>query len=159
MKHFKRVYPSPRTKSEMKKLVNHIVKVFNCSPQQAMVKLNERNEIWGNDLYQVVVRKIRTIYFGNKIGMTHLSIKRIDNKAIHNWRDLQQIKNMILNEDCVGVEIYPNESNLVDTANQYHLWVFDDPTFRLPFGFNEGRLVSYESPKGTGVNQQPFNNN
>ena len=146
-------------KAEINKLVKHIVKVFKCSDEEVISKLNEQNDIWRNDLYQVVVRRDKTIYDSKEIGMTHLSIKRIDNESIHNWRDLQQIKNLIMNEDCVGVEIYPNESNLVDTANQYHLWVFDDPTFRLPFGFNEGRLVSYESPKGTGVNQQPFNNN
>lgn len=159
MHQFKRVYPNPLPKAEINKLVKHIVKVFKCSDQEVISKLNEQNEIWRNDLYQVVVRRDKTTYDSKEIRMTHLSIKRIDNESIHNWRDLQQIKNMIMNEDCVGVEIYPNESNLVDTANQYHLWVFDDPTFRLPFGFNDGRRVSYETPKGTGVNQQPFNNN
>jgi hypothetical protein len=159
MEQFKRFYPSSLTKLETNNLVKHIVKIFKCSDQEVISKLNEQNEIWRNDLYQVVVRRNKTIYDAKEIGMTHLSIKRIDNGSIHNWRDLQQIKNMIMNEDCVGVEIYPNENNLVDTANQYHLWVFDDPTFRLPFGFNDGRRVSYETPKGTGVNQQPFNNN
>jgi hypothetical protein len=159
MEQFKRFYPNPKTKSEVKKLVNHMVKTFKCSYQEGISKLKEQNEIWRNDLYQVVVRKNKTIYDSKEIGMTHLSIKRIDNASIHNWRDLQQIKNMIMNENCIGLEIYPSETNLVDTANQYHLWVFDDPTFRLPFGFNAGRIVSYETPKGTGVNQQPFSNN
>jgi hypothetical protein len=34
-----------------------------------------------------------------------------------------------------AVEIYPQERYLVDTANQYHLWVFEDPKTVMPFGF------------------------
>lgn len=33
------------------------------------------------------------------------------------------------------VELYPAESRLVDTANQYHLYVVDSKAFRFGFGF------------------------
>ena len=31
--------------------------------------------------------------------------------------------------------MYPAESRLVDTANQYHLFAFADPAVRLPLGW------------------------
>lgn len=86
-------------------------------------------QIFRSDVYQVAVR--------HSPGMIHLSIKRNDREPIHDWRDMQQIKNVLVGPEFEAVEIYPAESRVVDTANQYHLWVFDDPTFRLPFGFDE----------------------
>jgi hypothetical protein len=41
----------------------------------------------------------------------------------------------------------------VDTSNKYHLWVFKDATFRLPFGFTE-RDVSYEPGMTPGTRQR-----
>ena len=53
----------------------------------------------------------------------HLSLKRLDKAPVHDWRDLQRIKNEICGDEREGFEIYPAESRLVDTANQYHLWI------------------------------------
>jgi hypothetical protein len=92
--------------------------------------------VFKNDTYQVWVRKIQAGLFGD-VGW--LSIKRLDRQPIRDWRDLQRIKNEICGPECEGVELYPAESRLVDTSNQYHLFVFQ-PGVRLPFGFNE-RLV------------------
>lgn len=76
-----------------------------------------------------------------------LSIKRNDRQTIHDWRELQLIKNLIMGEECEAVEIYPAESRLHDTANQYHLWCFA-PGFRLPFGY-DSRLVCDETQDKT----------
>lgn len=100
-----------------------------------------------NDTYQVHVRRVDE-------GMLHLSIKRIDKQPVHDWRDLQWIKSEIVGPENEAVEIYPAESRVIDTANQYHLWVFIDPTYRIPFGFNAGRVLS-EKPIGKSVNR-PF---
>jgi len=75
---------------------------------------------WKNDTYTVAVRDHS---YGCQT-LKHLSIKRNDREVIHDWRDLQEIKNMLVGKECEGIEIYPAESRLVDTANQYHLWVF-----------------------------------
>jgi len=66
-----------------------------------------------------------------------LSIRRDDRMPIHDWRDLQDIKNQLVGAEHEGVELYPAESRKVDTANQYHLFVSTDPTFRYPFGYQE----------------------
>jgi hypothetical protein len=49
----------------------------------------------------------------------------------------QAIKNGIVGEECEAVELYPAESRLVDTANQYHLWALPSDLMRFPFGFRE----------------------
>ena len=102
--------------------------------------------LYVNDIYQVAVRPIEG-------GLIHLSIKRRDRKPIHDWRDLQKIKNELVGPENEGVELYPAESRLTDTVNQYHIWVIADPSFRFPFGFGE-RAVS-EATKGKAV-QRPF---
>ena len=69
-----------------------------------------------------------------------LSFKRIDRKPVKDWRHVQNIKNDILGPECEAVEIYPAESRLTDTANQYHLWGFTDPEFRFPWGFTSRQV-------------------
>ncbi len=71
-----------------------------------------------------------------------LSIKRNDRQVIRDWRELQRIKNAIMGDECEAVEMFPAESRLTDTSNQFHLWCFA-PGYRLPFGYAE-RLVSDE---------------
>ena len=126
-----------------------MVKAFPASDAQAAAQLIRsrieditNNElVFKNDTYQVNVRKMNF-----ECGETiHLSIKRSDRQTIHDWRDLQEIKNQIVGHECEAVEIYPAESRRVDTANQYHLWCCPDPTFRFPLGFNEGRIVTDKS--------------
>jgi hypothetical protein len=85
--------------------------------------------------------------------LIHLSIKRNDKAPIMNWRDLQKIKNDLVGPECEAVQIFPAESRMVDTSNQYHLWCFGDPKYRIPFGY-PGRLV-YEG-NTNGAVQEPF---
>lgn len=95
-----------------------------------------------------------TAVFG-EIPMISLNIRRRDGAPIHDWRHLQQIKNELTNPECEGVEIYPAMSRLVDTSNKYHIWVFADPAFRLPFGFAK-RDVQYEPNTNVpGIRQRP----
>lgn len=65
----------------------------------------------------------------------HLCITRHDGQPCKEWRHLQQIKNEIAGPEYEAMEIFPAESRLVDTGNQYHLWVHKDPSFRFPVGW------------------------
>lgn len=107
--------------------------------------------VWINDLYQVNVLSVAPIE--NWPDMVWLSIKRKDKQPIHDWRHLQRIKNEIIGPENEAVELYPAESRLADSANQYHLWVIKDPEIKFPFGFKD-RLVSGAS--GGGAIQRPF---
>jgi hypothetical protein len=92
--------------------------------------------IFRNSRYQV------TVYVGAPVEpfgeIAHLSFKVHDRQPWHDWRDMQRIKNELCGPECEAVEVFPAESRLVDSANQYHLFVFQ--SYTLPFGFRE-RLV------------------
>lgn len=114
------------------------------------------DEVWLNDQYQVnVTRHIRCPGWG-ETKVTHLSIKRLDKAPARNWRHFQYIKNQLCGPDVQGVEIYPQEAYLVDTSNQYHLWVFEDRNMILPFGFY-ARVVSEQ--EFAGAVQEPWEKN
>lgn len=97
-----------------------------------------------NSLYTVFITKIAP-------GL-HLSIKRNDRGTVgkERFRDFQRIKNELVGPEWEAVELYPAESRLVDSANQYHLWC---QPFRFHFGFRT-RLVDGTSKEG--AVQEPF---
>jgi hypothetical protein len=112
--------------------IKELMEKFDITVRQATAYLMYRadSQTFMNDTYQVVAQ--------DKGDHWHLSIKRNDKECIHDWRDLQEIKNMICGPECEGLELYPAESRRVDSANQYHLWVLKRG--QIPFGFQE-RLV------------------
>ena len=107
-------------------------------------------EVYINSRYQVNVTKFMIDEpFGRCF---HLSIKTRDKAPYHDWRDFQRIKNELVGPEYEAVEIYPAESRLVDTSNQYHLWCFLD--FKFPFGYKKREVV--EDVGDTGAVQRPF---
>lgn len=114
--------------------------------KKAYYKANPIEEYWRNDIYQVNVRRHQPT---NQDGlfMVHLSIKRMDTEAGMDWRHMQEMKNQLVGVNNEGMEMYPAEERLIDGANQYHMWVFEDPEYRWPWGFQE-RLVSEDESQG-----------
>ena len=111
------------------------------------------DEIWVNGYYQVNLREHKTI--GSVPDMVHVSIKTLKKQPVRDWRDFQQIKNDLIGPECEAVELYPAESRLIDTANQYHLWAIPKGGGLFPWGWHGGRAVhSEESP---GSKQRPIN--
>lgn len=112
----------------------------------------EKATFFVNDKYQVQMTQaeIRDKW----PPMLWLSIKRLDREVIHDWRELQEIKNAIVGPEHEAVELYPAESRLVDTANQYHLFVLTDPTHRFPFGYDYRSVT--DNPGGK-AKQRPRN--
>lgn len=100
--------------------------------------LRELNRVYvANDQsYCVMTRDIDT-----PIGkVTHACIRNQGSKETNwngtdiTWSEKQRIKNEIFGEDSVAIEVFPKESELVDCANMYHLWILHD--FEIPFGLN-----------------------
>jgi len=111
---------------------------------------NLDSQVFRNSRYQV----IRTPYTLDDGEIAYnLSIKSIDNDAIHDWRDFQRIKNELCGKECEAVELYPAESRLVDTSNQYYLFAMPEG-FKFPFGFQARMII--ENPKIAGAKQRPF---
>jgi hypothetical protein len=68
----------------------------------------------------------------------HLSFKRNDRVAVRDWRHFQAIKNEVAGPEREAIEIFPAESELVDGANEYHLWVLPKGVWS-PLGLAQGR--------------------
>jgi hypothetical protein len=79
-------------------------------------------DVYQNSEYIVGVTEVdtRSDYFG---VVTYLVCSRRDGEPVHSWLDFQQIKNTIVGEEEIAVEVYPPDSHLLDTVNAYHLWV------------------------------------
>lgn len=66
----------------------------------------------------------------------HLWIRRHDGEMVRSWADMQRIKNELIGDDHVAVEVFPAQQDLVDDANIAHLWVLPKE-FALPFSLKK----------------------
>tara|TARA_R110000765_G_scaffold187638_2_gene293171 strand:- start:558 stop:1097 length:540 start_codon:yes stop_codon:yes gene_type:complete len=121
------------------------------------------DETWGNDRYTIGVHLLGA----DRDGFIELAIHNHKRTPHVPWRHLQQIKNEILGSEREAVQIFPAESRLVDTANEFWLYVY--PTGKAPMrkrgrgdlvgvklGMDHGRNVVYETPEGFGrIRQSP----
>jgi hypothetical protein len=108
------------------------------TPDGNSLEIPDDEPVLINNHYQVMLRGFESRPPWGRV--LWLSIKRLDRQAIRDWRDLQRIKNEVTSPDLEAVEIFPAESRLVDSSNQYHLWVFVDG-FQFPYGYAE-RMVT-----------------
>jgi hypothetical protein len=73
-------------------------------------------EIWSSSDYVVCVRPY--------LGQGWYLVLHNQNKTTDvPWTHKQQIKNDICGKEAEAVELFPAHSRLVDSKNQYHLWV------------------------------------
>lgn len=118
---------------------------------ERMAHVKRTSQYFLNDLYQVDARPV----FGTPLGpIMHLSIKRRDREVIRDWRHLQQIKNEIVGPEHEAIEVYPAESRLVDMAHQFHLWVFLDPSYRVPIGWTKRMVATPDEAESVGAKQR-----
>lgn len=126
---------------------------------KAMSGSVRRVRVVRNNLYQVIIRDVKPKddCIDQPPEMVYLSIKANDQSARHDWRHFQRIKNELVGEECEAIELYPAQSRCVDASNQYHLFVFKNPDFRLGLGFNE-QLISDDQGicQAMGSRQRPF---
>lgn len=126
----------PKTQAQMEALYAEAWRLHGTTRKQVdALVASAAEEMWMNDLYTVVVQRT------SEGAVAHLSIRRNDREAAHDWRDFQAIKNQLAGTEAEAIELYPAESRLVDTANQYHLFVMP-PGALDEVGFNFGRVVN-----------------
>jgi len=94
--------------------------------ETAVQRMASQN-IFENDQYHVEI--------SYALPFIHLNIRRLDGQLCKEWRHFQEIKNALVGSEYEAVELFPAESRLVDTSNEYHLWVCADRNYRFPFGF------------------------
>lgn len=122
------------------------------SQAKACIAESMKGECYKNDVYTVIKREADGL--GGVI--VHLSIRRNDRRAQRDWRDFQAIKDQLLGPEEEAVEIYPAQSRLVDTANQFHLWSMRGA--QVPFGFRERHVLGNDAVRGTGAVQRELPN-
>ncbi len=128
---------------------------------------NGADEQFSNAHYIVHRRKFTD--GDDRVAMIYLSIRTVENDARHDWREFQRIKNELAGPDWWGVEVYPDEADLHDTANQFHLWCFPErPKVYLcglnvtgDFGFSGREVMTPEQiandeETGGKARQRPF---
>lgn len=152
-------FDTPQARAQVAAQAQYLHEKFNMTLEEAAAAINQTlsKENYLNSRYQVNVMRYPNPAPGWP-DVVHLSIKRRDKEpvGVEHFRDFQRIKNELVGPECEAVEIYPAESQLVDTSNQYHLWVLADPTFELPFGMRGSRVVARPEDGMPGSKQRPF---
>lgn len=108
-----------------------------------------RIQVWSNDVYSVTVRPFGVTHPDRpdwKGELLWLSIKTHTRRPIRDWRHLQQIKNEVAGPEREACEIFPAESRLVDTSNEYHLFVLPEGE-SFGFGYPERDIVQPDEIK------------
>ena len=136
-------------------LAKELGRTITWKQAKSMEREARLQEIWVNDIYQVNILRGKDcdgyVHHPQLKGKcVYISIKTHNKEAVRDWRHFQQIKNELVGEHREAVEIFPSEDRLVDTANQYHLWVLP-VGFSPAFGFLK-RLVDY-TPRQGGYNK------
>lgn len=106
-------------------------------------------EVWLNNRYVCTVERRP-----DDDSVVVISLRRTDRKPIRDWRDMQRIKNELAGYETEAVELFPADSRLMDSANQYWLWCLR-PGERWPFGYDSA-LVASASPPAGGWKQRPL---
>lgn len=65
------------------------------------------------------------------------------------WNIKQEIKNELWGKDRIAIEVFPQEKNLIDAIDCYHLWIMPKG-FKMPFGIHPTRDVQCK-PVNRGV--------
>jgi hypothetical protein len=123
---------------------------YRCEPDSR----DPESIIFKNSRYQVHIHRMKAK--NDAPDLLHLSFKRLDSGIFIPYRDKMRIKDELIGSEYEAIEIYPARSREVDSANQYHLWIIDDSTYRFPFGFST-RMVTEESVDGS--TQEPWPKN
>jgi hypothetical protein len=142
MKPFQRANPQERV------LPPELLQFWAMFPDAKAEALAAERNTWINDTYQVLIQEIPD----SKPAMLHLNIRRIDNAPIHDWRDIQTIKNLLVGPENDGFELYPAESRKQDTCNKYHLYVLKNVAEKINIGAFY-RTVTNKTPVGK---QRPY---
>lgn len=79
-------------------------------------------QAWRNKVFAVLVRPEAN-------GIKHLAVSSLTGTR-PTWWEMQRIKNEIAGEPATAVEVYPPQSEIVDGADMFHLWVMPSA---LPF--------------------------
>ena len=85
---------------------------------------------WLGDVDHVRVNRVFSVLVRDVETAIHLAVSSLSGDR-PSWPEMQRIKNELAGPNASAVEVYPPQSQVVDDADMYHLWVVPGP---LPFG-------------------------
>jgi hypothetical protein len=121
------------------------------APEETIHADDPTMQVWANKRYQVLVR---TQVTPEGRTVKHLSIHSHDRGPVRNWRHLQQMKNECCGEDWTGVEMFPPEAELTDTANEYHLFCFP-PDAEIGIGLSKEDAIVTDDETAAAYTDDP----
>ena len=132
--------PIDRTAATCTRMIKEMTTGYSMTrkEEKRIIKETTPDVLFINELYVVSVFKNSAHNLGPDVEVWHLSIRRQDREAVHDWRHFQQIKNEICGKEYEGLELYPAESRVLDAANQYHLYVIMQDGAQVPVGYGSG---------------------
>jgi hypothetical protein len=80
--------------------------------------------------YVAMIRTVQTDWG----EVEHAAIRNLNSTDI-SWAEKQKIKNELFGTERIAIEVFPKESELVDAANMYHIWLLPEG-MDLPFGIH-----------------------
>jgi hypothetical protein len=127
-------------------------------PQDTPKRMTVDDELWENNSHYVLVYPHcdkGLAGAGVMDGWVTLSIKRKDRQAECDWRIFMRIKNELVGEDREAFQLFPSMGRVVDTANQYFLFVIPKG-FVIAAGQIEQEVSDSERAATIGAVQRPF---
>jgi hypothetical protein len=105
-----------------------------------VLRTGEVAEEWHNRFYTCSVRRYPAGFPIANAPYAILGLTHVSECALHDFRDIQAIKNDVCGAEWEGLELYPSESRLVDPSNRFYLWCV--PPGIVTWGLNvPGRRV------------------
>ena len=101
---------------------------FNPTPydREMFPHFNNADKCWRSEYGQYWVTL-------NRVGkFLHVKVHRTDHATMNDFSVLQEIKNLVLGEDSVAVQVFPMQRDLVDGSNTYHLWAWKGIETEMP---------------------------
>lgn len=105
------------------------------------VGISADNSIWGPFQYL----KISVFSYKKFSQIPFFQLLNYRGEVVTTPQKLEIIRTLpMFGKEFVGLEIYPPESQLVNEANMYHLWMFKKSEFHPPFSLN-AKGIQYTS--------------
>ena len=70
------------------------------------------------------VDEVYIVYYSKIDKYIHLRIRRIDDKPVINYMDIQQIKDDLLGKNVEAIQVFPKRNDFIDNSNTYHIWTW-----------------------------------
>lgn len=97
-------------------------------------------ETWCNEKCQVFIYDYPSVEGWPPI--IEMSLKLNTREPWADWRDFYRIKSELCGTACWAIEVYPAQEFLVDSVNQYHMFVFP-PGILFPIHLLQAPITNY----------------